>query len=500
MQQDKPDVVAAIDLGSNSFHMIVARLDETGTLTVLDKLRESVRLGGGLNKNGKIDKKTRKRALDCLERFGQRIKNLPRGSVRVVGTNTLRVAKNSKSFVSKAERMLGHEIEIISGLEEARIIFLGVAHGRATREGKRLVVDIGGGSTELIVGEGAASEIRESLHIGCVSASREYFEDGKISEARMAKAEMAARLTIHPYAHEFRKRDWQEAVGCSGTIKAIRNIAQAEGWCDSGLTLDALYEMRSAVIEQGDISRLSLVELKEDRAPVLPGGLAVLIAVFEALNISHMRVSDLALREGLLYDLVGRINREDVRDATVDSALKRWSIDRPHAEAVAATAFQLFNQVADQWELGEERERMLRWAALLHEIGLQVSHSSFQKHGAYILANADLPGFSRPEQELLATLVLNHRKKFRFDTFLELVETAQTPGSRLCVILRLAALLHRGRPRESGPEVGIDVDGMQVRLTFPDGWLDAHPLTNVDLKRERDYLAQADYRLVHKKT
>jgi exopolyphosphatase/guanosine-5'-triphosphate,3'-diphosphate pyrophosphatase len=497
MHQNKPDIVAAIDLGSNSFHMIVARLDETGTLTVLDRLRESVRLGGGLNKKGNIDKETRKRALDCLERFGQRIRNFPRGSVRIVGTNTLRVAKNSRSFVSEAEHVLGHEIEIISGQEEARIIFLGVAHGRATREGKRLVVDIGGGSTELIVGEGAVSEIRESLNIGCVSSSMAYFHGGKITEKRMGKAEMAARLTIYPYAHQFRKSDWQEAVGCSGTIKSIRNIAQAEGWCDSGLTLDALYEMRSAIIKQGNISQLCLAELSEDRAPVLPGGLAVLIAVFEALDISHMRVSDLALREGLLYDLVGRINREDVRDATVDSALQRWSIDRPHAESVAATALQLFRQVAEQWDLSEERESMLRWAALLHEIGLQVAHSSFQKHGAYILANADLAGFSRPEQELLATLVLNHRKKFRFDTFLDLVETAQTPGSRLCVILRLAALLHRGRPRESGPEVGIEVDGMKVKLIFPDGWLDAHPLTNVDLKREKDYLAQADYRLVY---
>ncbi|OOZ44454.1 exopolyphosphatase [Solemya velum gill symbiont] len=500
MQQDKPDVVAAIDLGSNSFHMIVARLDETGTLKVLDRLREPVRLGGGLTKKGKIDKKTRKRALDCLERFGQRISDLPRGSVRVVGTNTLRVAKNSRAFVQKAEHMLGHEIEIISGQEEARIIFLGVAHGRATRNGKRLVVDIGGGSTELIVGEGAISEIRESLHIGCVSASRDYFEDGKITEKRMEKAEMAARLTIYPHAHEFHKSDWQEAVGCSGTIKAIRNIAQAEGWCDSGLTLDALYEMRAAIIKQGDIRSLNLAEMKEDRKPVLPGGLAVLIAVFEALNISHMRVSDLALREGLLYDLVGRINREDVRDATVDSALQRWSIDKSHAEAVAATALQLYSQVADKWKLNTERENMLRWAALLHEIGLQVAHSSFQKHGAYILANADLPGFSRPEQELLATLVLNHRKKFRFDTFLDLVETAQTAGSRLCVILRLAALLHRGRPSESGPDVGIEVDGMEIKLSFPEGWLDDHPLTNVDLKREKGYLKQADYRLVYQKT
>jgi exopolyphosphatase/guanosine-5'-triphosphate,3'-diphosphate pyrophosphatase len=489
------DTLAAIDLGSNSFHMIVARLDGAGTLSVIDKMRESVRLGGGLDEAGKIDPLTWQRALDCLERFGQRVRHLPAGSVRVVGTNTLRVAKNAKSFVREAARVLGHPIDIISGQEEARIIFLGVAHGRAAREGRRLVVDIGGGSTEMIVGSGAKSEIRESIHMGCVSATRAFFADGKITTKRMRKAETEARLAMLPYVHEFRARDWQESVGCSGTIKAIRNIAQAEGWCESGLTLSALHRMRDLIVEQGQVSKLKMKELKDERAEVLPGGLAVLIAVFEALGIDVMRVSDMALREGLLYDLVGRIKRKDVRDATVASILTRWSLDQSHGQAVAATAEHLFDQVAKVWQLGEERRRMLRWASLLHEIGLQVSHNNHHKHGAYILEHADLPGFSRPEQALLARLVLNHRRKFRLESFAELVETAQLPGQRLAVLLRLAVLVHRGRPKEEGPLLTLVSKDQQLRLTFPAGWLAAHPLTHADLDKEQQYLSAAGLNL-----
>jgi len=495
MQAEQPEILAAVDLGSNSFHMIVARLHETGTLSVIDKLRESIRLGGGLDESGKIDEQTRTRALACLERFGERIRDLPRGAVRVVGTNTLRVAKNSKSFVREAEELLGHDIEIISGDEEARIIFLGVAHGRAAREGKRLVVDIGGGSTEVIVGEGADSEVRESLHIGCVSASKSYFDDGKITAKRMRRAELEALFAIYPYAHEFRNRDWLEAVGCSGTIKAIRNIAQKEGWCESGLTLQALYHLREAIVEQGHVDQLKLKALKEDRAAILPGGLAVLIAVFEALDIEIMRVSDQALREGLMYDLVGRIKREDVRDATVDSTLQRWGVDQLHAEKVAKTAGKLFKQVAKAWSLDAEHGDMLHWAALLHEVGLQVSHSSYHKHGAYVLENADLPGFSRPEQKLLSSLVLSHRKKFRTEHFSELVKSVQLQGQYLCVLLRLAVLLHRGRPSELVSGIKLKVKDGQIQLSFPDGWLEDHPLTKVDLDKECEYLSLADIHL-----
>lgn len=489
--------VAAVDLGSNSFHMIVARLEETGTLSIIDRLREPVRLGGGLKSSGNLGRKACSRALECLEQFGQRIRNLPQGDVRIVGTNTLRIAANAEEFVQEAQQLLGHPVEIVSGREEARLIYLGVAHGRATREGKRLVVDIGGGSTELIIGEGKDSMLRESMYTGCVSASKQYFDDGKITEKRMSHAIINARLKFYPVARSFRagKGKWDEAVGCSGTIKAIRNIAQAEGWCDSGISLESLYKMRSKMIKQGHIKKLKLESMKEDRAPVLPGGLAVLIAVFETLGIKQMRVSGQSLREGLLYDLVGRIQHKDTREATVQSVLKRWDLDVGHAENVMRTAMSLFEQVEIDWRLIGENKLILKWAAQLHEIGLQISHGAYYKHGAYILTHADLPGFSRTEQALLATLILNQRHKFRITSFDALVTRAQRPGLRLCVLLRLAVLLHRGRTDEQVPDISIQVDGPDITLGFPENWLEQHSLTNADLQKECRFLKDAGFSL-----
>lgn len=493
VNENQARTVAAVDLGSNSFHMIVARLEETGTLSIIDRLREPVRLGGGLRGDGSLSRKSRDRALACLEQFGQRIRNLPQGDVRIVGTNTLRVATNADQFTRQAQQLLGHPIEIVSGREEARLIYLGVAHGRATREGKRLVVDIGGGSTELIIGEGMESLLRESMYTGCVSASRRFFDNGRISKKRMSRAVIDAKLKFYPVARDFRAGEgrWEEAVGCSGTIKSIRNIAQAEGWCDTGITLKSLYKMRSKLIKQGRIDKLSMECLKENRAQVLPGGLAVLIAVFETLGIEQMRVSEQALREGLLYDLIGRIQHNDTREATVLSVLNRWNLDARHAENVMRTALSLFDQVATDWKLIEENRLLLKWAAQLHEIGLQISHGAYHKRGAYILTHADLPGFSRTEQSLLATLILNHRQKLRAGSFEHLVMRAQRPGLRLCVLLRLAVLLHRGRIDEQVQNVSVRVKHSRIRLEFPENWLEQHSLTNADLKKERQFLKTA---------
>jgi exopolyphosphatase/guanosine-5'-triphosphate,3'-diphosphate pyrophosphatase len=392
-----------------------------------------------------------------------------------------------KSFSSSP----GHPIEVISGREEARLIYLGVAHGRAARTGKRLVVDIGGGSTELIIGEGKESERRESLYTGCVSASRKYFNDGVITQKRMTRAIIDSELVFYPVARYMRAGNWEEAVGCSGTIKSIRNIVHAEGWCESGITLDALYRLQNKMIKQGSVEKLNLEALKPDRAPVLPGGVAILTAVFETLGISAMRVSDQALREGLLYDLVGRLQHKDAREATVQSATQRWNLDVEHANNVTATVRNLFNQVRSDWQLTDEHRDMLVWAAQLHEIGLQISHGAYHKRGAYILAHADLPGFSRPEQAMLATLVLSHRQRFRMNAFEDLVEPVRLPGVQLCVLLRLAVLFHRGRTDEQVPDVQIRADKNNIDLHFPYGWLHQHPLTQADLGKECDYLKDA---------
>ena len=495
-KQHLPEIVAAIDLGSNSFHMIVARLEESGTLSIIDRLRESVRLGGGLDEKKRISDEAQQRAFECLETFAQRIRDLPDSAVRIAGTNTLRVAKNSKEFVEKAEAILNHPIEIIAGREEARLIYLGVAHGLALGEGKRLVVDIGGGSTEFIIGQGMNPIRRESLYTGCVSSSKRFFEDGMITSKAMKAAELASLLTLLPHARSFTAGNWDEAIGCSGTIKAIGNIVHDEGWCLDGISYKSLKKLRAALIKQKNIEQLNLAGLSENRKPVIAGGLAVLLAIFKALKIEQMQVSDQSMREGLLYDLVGRITHQDVRDATIESYITRWGVELEQAQRVTDTVEQLCDTAyKDNPEEVEQIKPLVGWASMLHEIGLQVSHNNYHKHGAYILSNADMQGFSRQEQALLAALVLAHRSKFRTDAFKQLMKPFVKTGQQMCILLRLAVLLHRERADQPAPEIDIKFDEKNIDLRFPEGWLDDHSMTLADLINEINYLDKAGYKL-----
>jgi len=491
-----PETVAAIDLGSNSFHMIVARLNDSGTLSIIDRLRENVRLGGGLDKQGNISESAQSRAFECLESFAQRIRGLPQSAVRIAGTNTLRVAENSRTFVDKAEQILNHPIEIIAGREEARLIYLGVAHGLAAKEGKRLVVDIGGGSTEFIIGRSMQPLRRESLYTGCVSASKRFFDNGKITKKAMKAAELDAALILFPQATDFKSRNWDEAIGCSGTIKAIENIVHEQGWCQEGISYKSLQKLRAALIDAKHLDKLKLTGLSENRKPVIAGGLSVLLAIFKALNIKHMQVSDQSMREGLLYDLVGRITHQDVRDATVESAMSRWGVDIEQANRITKTVEQLCDSACKQWSVDiAQMKPLLKWAAMLHEIGLQVSHNNYHKHGAYILTNADMQGFSRQEQALLAALVLSHRSKFRADSFGLLMKPFVKAGKQLCVLLRIAVLLHRGRTSQSVPDIDIVINNKNILLQFPENWLDEHSMTLADLIKEINHLDNAGYKL-----
>ena len=490
------ETVAALDLGSNSFHMIVARLEKSGTLSVIDRLRENVRLGGGLDAHGSIDEDAKSRAFKCLESFAQRIQDLPHACVRIAGTNTLRVATNAESFVNRAEQILNHPIEIIEGREEARLIYLGVAHGLAAKDGKRLVVDIGGGSTECIIGTGMQANRRESLYTGCVSANKRFFEDGLITEDNMAAAELDAALTLFPQYTDFQSKNWDEAIGSAGTIKAIAGIVHEQGWCLNGISYKSLLLLREAVINAGHIDNLKLSGLSMSRKPVFAGGLSVLLAVFKTLEIKHMRVSDQGMREGLLYDLVGRITYHDVRDATVASVMTRWGVDVEQAKRVTKTVERLCDQTCKQWSVNiQQLKPLLKWAALLHEIGLQVSHNNHHKHGSYLLTNADMQGFSRQEQALLAALVLSHRSKFRANVFKELMTPFIKAGKHMCVLLRIAVLLHRGRTNQSIPDIDITVHNKAINLQFPEGWLDNHNMTLADLIKEINYLDTAGYQL-----
>lgn len=489
------EMVAAIDLGSNSFHMIVARIDG-GYMQIIDRLKEPVRLGEGLTPDRQLLPEVAERALACLARFGQRLRDFPPGSVRAVGTNTLRQARPESGFIERAEAALGHPIDIIAGREEARLIYLGVAHDLAAGTDRRLVVDIGGGSTEIIVGQDFSPQLRESLSMGCVNMSMRYFPDGRVTAKAMEKAQLGAALEVRPVRETFRRSGWQTAVGSSGTVKSIATVVQAEGWCEDGISAPALKRLRDALISAGRCSDLTLKGLPDERKPVLAGGVAVLWAVFQTLDIKHMQVSDYALREGLVYEMMGRSHHLDVRERTVQNLSRQYQLDQAHGRRVQATALGLYRQVAGHWIPRDPRyPRLIAWAARLHEIGLMVAHSQYHRHGAYLLRNADLPGFTRQQQGALAALVLGHRRKFPSQEFAALPPGIRDDTRRLCVILRLAVLLHRGRSPTSRPRPRLQVKDNTLVLTFADGWLNRHPLNLLELEQEAELLRREGIRL-----
>ncbi|MEJ1354182.1 MAG: exopolyphosphatase [Candidatus Sedimenticola sp. (ex Thyasira tokunagai)] len=490
-----PETIAAIDLGSNSFHMIVARVSSSD-FQVMDKLREMVRLGAGLDKEKNLSAEAEERALGCLERFGQRLRTLPQGSVRAVGTNTLRQVRNSGRFLQAAEAALGHPIKIISGREEARLVYLGVAHGLAAGDERRLVVDIGGGSTELIIGDDFVPRQMESMHMGCVSMSRRHFAEGEITAAAMHRAQLTGALEMLPVKHKYRSSGWQLAVGSSGTIRAIGKVIHAAGWAEErdGITYASLKKLRKALIKAGHIDQVHLEGLSPERRPVFVGGVAVLCSVFEALMIEQMQISDMALREGLLYEMLGRIHHEDVREISVRALCRRYEVDEEQAKRVEKSARALLAQVAGPWQLRkDEYAEMLGWAARLHETGLTVAHAHYHKHGAYLIANSDMAGFSHQEQTVLSALIRGHRRKFPLDIFQALPEDIVLCAMQLCLLLRLSVLLHRSRTTTLRASVLIHVQENSINLEFPQGWLKSHPLPKMELKQEAKRLKSAGF-------
>lgn len=490
-----PEIIAAVDLGSNSFHMIVARHTH-GQLTIIDRLRETVRLASGLDEHGRLSREVMERALACLERFGQRLRDMNAESVRVVGTNTFRQAKRKGAFLDRAREALGHPIEIIAGIEEARLIYLGVTHSSPSEAGNRLVVDIGGGSTELIIGEGRHTRQLESLRMGCVTMSKQFFDDGEINEKRMKRARLAARIELEPIIERYKATGWEQALGSSGTIRALAEVARACGSTDGSITLATLENAIEQALRAGHVSRLRLPGLDEDRMPVFAGGLAILTEVIHSLDIRSMRAADGALREGLLYDLLGRHTDEDARARTVRAMAARYHVDVLQAERVEATALRLLRDLEQVWAISEPlAEQVLSWAARLHEIGLDISHAHYHKHGAYLLENSDMPGFPREEQMLLAVLVGAHRRKLSLQALEELVPPWHLKAELLIVLLRLAVLLNRGRSKVPLPDIKLAARMRTLELKFPTRWLDDHPLTRADLEQETDLLKAVGFKL-----
>jgi exopolyphosphatase/guanosine-5'-triphosphate,3'-diphosphate pyrophosphatase len=490
------EVIAAVDLGSNSFHMIVGELRH-GQLIIIDRIRETVRLAEGLSDSGDLSQDARARAIECLSRFGERLRDMRAGSVRAAGTSTIRRAREDTGFMDEAESALGHPIEVISGLEEARLIYNGVTHSLPPRDGLRLVLDIGGGSTELILGRGAEPRALESVHLGCVSMTERFFADGSITAAAFERARIAARLELRPVKAFFRGVEQIESIGTSGTIRSATSVASELGFIEAHtLTPAALERLIARVIEFGGIDQMSLPGLSERRAQVWPGGLAILAELLSVLRVAELKVSDGALREGLLYDLLGRLQHTDARERSVRAMAARYHVDRKQAQRVAKTAASLLQQCAGPWKLEIPfSNHILDWSARLHEIGLDISHDGFQRHGAYIAANADLPGFPRAEQRFLAFLIGSQRHAI--DTGLQklLPRTWQQPALCLAILLRLAVLLNRSRSVIDVPPVTITPGSESLLLQFDSDWLAANPLTVADLEREAGYLNAVGYAL-----
>jgi exopolyphosphatase / guanosine-5'-triphosphate,3'-diphosphate pyrophosphatase len=475
--------IAAVDLGSNSFRLQLARVVDDH-LIFHDSLREVVRLGAGLSDDKTLSDEALVRAVDCLKRFGERLRGLPPQAVRAVATNTFRVAKNAPQLLKAAQEALGFPIEIIAGREEARMIFVGVSHSLPKADHKRLVIDIGGGSTEFIIGEGLEPLEMESLYMGCVSYSLRYFPDGRITEDAFERAQIAAATEIQTISKKFKSKLWQEAVGSSGTARTLGEVLRLNGLSDGAVTLDGLHQLRQLLIKSKEIKKIELNGLSVDRAAVISGGLAIMLAAFEGLNIDKLTVANSALREGVLYELLGRMQHDDTRDSTVNSFMRRYHVDREQVKRVQALALVLLSQVEHKLSIDVAvAKQYLVWASKLHEIGVSIAHGGYHKHSAYIIENADMPGFSKMEQESLGFLVRAQRRS---------LAKLQMPAlsddrTALVMIFRLSVLFHRNRLDITPPELNLAWHKAGFGLDVEPGWLAKNPLTDAELASEVVY-------------
>ena len=480
-----PAMLAVVDMGSNSFRLEIGRI-EGGQIYRLDTQRETLRIGAAIDPRGLLTAQARRAALACLARFAERLAGFEASNVRAVATNAFRVARNAPAFLGEAERTLGFSIDVISGHEEARLIYLGVAHVLPPAPKPRLVVDIGGGSTEFIVGLGLEPHALESLKIGCVGMSQRFFPGGALTRSAFDAAETAARAEIEALGDGFDAGRWHSAHASSGTALALADILVQNQLSAAGITPDGLARLRERMIAAGHVSRLRLEALKPERAPVLAGGFAIMSAALAQLRVARIDPVGGALRLGVLYDLLGRSIEHDARDVTVGQFIARYRLDHDHAKRIAAMAIALFEDARP--EADRSATRALERAALLHETGLWVSHTGFHKHGAYILRNADMPGFSAGEQERLSQIVLGCRGSL--DKVASMLADPEF-RAQVCA-LRLAIIFHHARRAIAPPALALRV-GASIRFGVPRRWLGTHPLTAHLLEKEAREWKRAGY-------
>ncbi|GLR63372.1 hypothetical protein [Marinospirillum insulare] len=491
------DLVASLDLGSNSFHLLLARKVK-GELSVIKRMGEKVQLAAGLDANNRLSEAAQQRGLECLKLMAPFLQGLSESQVTLVATNTLRAAQNAQEFIVRAEEILGFPIQIIAGREEARLIYVGVVNSNPKIPERRLVIDIGGGSTEFIIGEGKDPLLLESLHMGCVSYANRYFTSPEISADDFHKAYLAAGGELLHIQRRFRNKGWQLAHGSSGSMKTLSLILGKGQFAP--ITLAGLKQLHRELLDTANTEQWLVYGIRPERVSLVPAGLAICLALFEALDITSMDYSDGALREGVLYELLGSGTEEDVRVRTVRSVSERFQIDSSQSHLVTTAALHAFDQVAYTWGLANPKWRnKLEWAANLHEIGLSVAHTQYHKHGAYLVGYADLAGFTRPQQQMLAVLIRCHRRKFSLAEFNHFSPEDQLKLQRLARLLRLAVLLHPSRPETPFLDFRISIDNSHskeaMQITFAEGWLEEQPLLRNDLQAEANYLAEAGLEL-----
>ena len=489
---------AAIDLGSNSFRLEIGQMD-LGQLRRVEYIKETVRQGNGLDADRNLTIEAMERGWECLARFGERIAGFKPSQVRAVATQTLREARNREVFLAKAKDILGFPIEVIAGREEARLIYLGVSHLLPQSDERRLVVDIGGRSTEMILGQHERASTLESYRVGSVAWSMKHFPDGLWTASAFKSAEIAAKAVLDEAQVLFSRDQWDRCYGSSGTVGAVADVLTLAGWPEGRITRDGLAWLKERLLKAQKIDNLRLEGIKEDRRPVIGGGLAVLQAVFDLLQINEMHSAQGALRHGALYDLIDRDSTHDVRSSMVDWLAQRFGTDKLQAERVSKTAQTLLASLVSEpeAELSADRQRLfkkLHWACQVHEVGMRISHSDYHKHGAYILDNTDLPGFTLDELHRLSQLVLGHRGKLRkLESELE-----DSTFVQQLMALRLAVILCHARrdPDLSGLHLTCDSERQMTHLQISSEWAELWPQSTHLLREEKAAWQKTDWSFV----
>lgn len=491
---EEGSLLAAIDLGSNSFHLVVCRLQH-GELRTVEALGERVQLGAGLV-DEKLADDAIERGLECLSRFKQLLSTVEPKRIRVVGTNALRQAKNRAKFIKPAEEILGVPVNVIYGREEARLVYLGVAHTLADDSNARLVIDIGGGSTEFIIGQRFEPQRLESLQLGCVSFAQEFFPDGGLNKGQFKAAYEQALVEVSHIRKRFHAKHWQECVGSSGTLQAVETLIVESGFRESGICRDSLDKLQKKLIKFDHADQIDLPGLNEKRRYVIAAGVAVTCAIFDCLGITEMRTSKGALREGVVYDLMGRLNHEDVRERSVVSLMSRYDVDTEVANHVAEVVNSLCREVEHAWLLEDEDIDLLQWTAKCHEVGYAISSKGFHRHSAYIIENSDMPGFSQQEQETIALLARWQKGKVAPEVFADISEQRAAKLKKLIALLRVAMVLKYADTDSALKDAEISAIGDDLTLKFDAAWREAHPLTMWELESNKSALKKMGIQLI----